>query len=202
MALGTTNDLETDASIKEIEKEMSVKEVMTEKVITIDIEESALNAGKEMIKHNVGSIIVTKDGDAMGIITERDMVREIIIKNKKPEKVSVSEIMSSPLITAKPSTNVIDASKQMVKANIRRLAVMEAGDIMGMITDRDILTIAPGLNTILASLIEMNREQSIIPAEELEGGVCQRCNSYVNDLIVVNGRPLCESCRDEEQYYD
>ena len=202
MVLGTTNDLEADTSIKEIEKDMSVKEVMTEKVIIIDIEESALKAGKEMIKHNVGNIIVTKDNEAMGIITERDMVKMIIAKNKKPGKVSASEIMSSPLITTKPSANVIDASRQMVKANIRRLAVMQGGDIVGIITDRDILTIAPGLNTILTTLIEINREQSVIPEEEFEGGVCQICGYYVNDLVMVNGKPLCESCRDDEEYYD
>ena len=202
MVLGTTNDLETDIAIKEIEKEMSVKEVMTETVITIDIEESALKAAKEMIKHSVGSIIVTKNSEAVGIITERDMVKKIIAKNKKPEKVTASEIMSSPLITTKPSDNVIDASKQMVKANIRRLAVMQGGDIVGIITDRDILTIAPGLNTILTSLIEINREQSVIPEEEFEGGVCQRCGYYVTDLIMVEGKPLCESCRDDEEYYD
>ncbi|WP_135605740.1 cyclic nucleotide-binding/CBS domain-containing protein [Methanococcoides sp. NM1] len=202
MVMDTTNDQGTNESIKEIEKYISVKEVMTEKVITTDIEESALKVGKEMIKHNVGSIIVTKNDEAVGIITEREMIKKIIAKNKKPENVSASMLMSSPLIMIKPSTNVIDASKTMSKANIRRLAVMQNGKIAGIITDRDLLTIAPGLNTILADLIEMNREQNVIAEEEYEGGICQRCGYYVADLAMVNGRILCESCRDEEEYYD
>ena len=94
--MDTINDQETDESIKEIEKYISVKEVMTEKVITTDIEESALKVGKEMIEHNLGSIIVTKDDKAVGIITERDMIKKIIAKNKKPENVSASMLMSSP----------------------------------------------------------------------------------------------------------
>lgn len=199
MVMDTTNDQGTNESIKEIETYISVKEVMTEKVITTDIEESALKVGKEMIKHNVGSIIVTKNDEAVGIITERDMVKKIIAKNKKTENVSASMLMSSPLIMIKPSTNVIDASKTMSKANIRRLAVMQNGKIVGIITDRDLLTIAPGLNTILADLIEMNRKQNVTAEEEYEGGICQRCGYYVADLATVNGRILCESCRDEEE---
>jgi len=115
IVMNTTNDQETNDSIKEIEKYISVKEVMTAKVITTDIEESALKVGKEMIEHNVGSIIVTKNDKAVGIITERDMIKKIIAKNKKPENVSASMLMSSPLIMIKPSTNVIDASKIMSK---------------------------------------------------------------------------------------
>lgn len=199
MVMDTTNDQGTNESIKEIEIYISVKEVMTEKVITTDIEESALKVGKEMIKHNVGSIIVTKNDEAVGIITERDMVKNIIAKNKKTENVSASMLMSSPLIMIKPSTNVIDASKIMSKANVRRLVVMQNGKIVGIITDRDLLTIAPGLNTILSDLIEMNRKQDVMAEEEYEGGICQRCGYYVADLATVNGRILCESCRDEEE---
>ncbi|NYT20118.1 MAG: CBS domain-containing protein [Methanosarcinales archaeon] len=202
MVMDTTNDQGTNESIKEIEIYISVKEVMTEKVITTDIEESALKVGKEMIKHNVGSIIVTKNDEAVGIITERDMVKKIIAKNKKTENVSASMLMSSPLIMIKPSTNVIDASKIMSKANIRRLVVMQNGKIVGIITDRDLLTIAPGLNTILADLIEINRKQDVMAEEEYEGGICQGFGYYVGDLAMVNGRILCESCRDEEEYYD
>lgn len=202
MVKDTANDQGTNESIKEIENYISVREVMTDKVITADIEESALEVGKEMIKHNVGSIIVTKNDEAVGIITERDLIRKITAKNRKPEKVSASMLMSSPLITVKPSANVIDASKTMSEANIRRLAVMQSGEIVGIITDRDLLTIAPGLNTILADLIEMNRKQNATAEEEYEGGICQRCGSYVADLVMVNGRILCESCRDEEEYYD
>jgi len=198
IVMNTTNDQETNDSIKEIEKYISVKEVMTAKVITTDIEESALKVGKEMIEHNVGSIIVTKNDKAVGIITERDMIKKIIAKNKKPENVSASMLMSSPLIMIKPSTNVIDASKIMSKANIRRLAVMQNGMIVGIITVRDLLTIAPGLTTILADLIEMNHEQNVMAEGEYQGGICQRCGYYLVDLATVNGRILCESCRDEE----
>lgn len=202
MVMDTTNDQGTNESVKEIKGYISVEEVMTEKVIITDVGESALEVGKEMVKHNVGSIIVTENDEAVGIITERDMIKMIIARNKKPENVSASILMSSPVITVKPSANVIEASKIMSEENIRRLAVMQGGDIVGIITDRDLLTIAPGLNTILEDLIEINRQQDAIAEEEYEGGICQRCGSNVGDLVMVNGRLLCESCRDEEEYYD
>ena len=56
--------------------------------------------------------------------------------------------------------------------------------------------------TILADLIEMNREQSMPMAPEPEGGICEYCGTFSNDLRLSNGMMMCESCRDTEGYYD
>jgi len=202
MPEGAEPDTKVETAIKEIENEMSVREVMTRNVFTIDVKANMPAVAREMVKRNVGSIIVTKDNDAVGIITERDIVRKIADKDIKPGEIPAGEIMSSPIITAKPSTNIIDAAERMVKSGIRRLAIMEGSNIVGIVTDRDVLTVSPGLNTILESLIEMNREQNIPQTPEIEGGVCEYCGTFSSDITLVNGLMLCESCRDSEGYYD
>jgi len=202
MVEGSERDTEVDIAIKEIENEMSVREVMTKKVFSTDIKATMTEVARQMIGRNVGSIIVTENKEAVGIITERDIVRKLAEGTEKLDRVCAGEIMSSPIMTAKPSTNIIDAAEQMVRCNIRRLAVMEGGDIVGVVTDRDVLTVSPGLNTILVNLIEMNRAQTIPMAPEPEGGICESCGTFSNDLRLSNGMMMCESCRDTEGYYD
>ena len=198
MVLGTQRDLETSTSIKEIENEMLVSEVMTKNVFTMDVRANATEIATGMTRHNVSSIVVTKNGDAVGIITERDIVRKVVAWEKESGKISADEIMSSPLMTIRPSTNIIDAARIMLKHDIRRLVVKENGSPSGIVTDKDLLMIAPGLNTILESLIEMSNEENIFRTPELERGICEYCGAAGENVMLVNGLMLCESCKDSE----
>ena len=202
MVLGAQWDLETDTSVREIRKEMSVREVMTTNVVVANINFSVLEIAQQMIRQNVDSVIVTEDDDPVGIITETDIISKVVINNMIPNTVVAGTIMSSPIIATKPSTNVIEAAEQMTRCNIRRLAVIDGDRMVGIITDRDLLAISPGLNTILESLIELHRDESNFEEETgVERGICQRCGAYT-DLTLMNGLMLCEDCKEEEGYYD
>jgi signal-transduction protein with cAMP-binding, CBS, and nucleotidyltransferase domain len=202
MVLNVHDDMETDVSIMEIENEMSVREIMSKDTFDIDTTASVLDVANKMVENGTGSIIVTDDGDSIGIITEHDILVKTVAKNVLPSEMTAEKIMSSPIIATKPTTNIIQAAEMMVKSDIRRLAVMEGDKIVGMITDRDILAIAPGLNTILEEMIELHHENNIQHEPELERGICQRCATLVDSLTNVNGLMLCEDCKEEEGYYD
>ncbi|KGK98519.1 histidine kinase [Methanococcoides methylutens] len=202
MVIGTKLDVEADAPADQLLNDIVVREIMTQGVLVLDITSTALEAAQTMKEENIGSLIVSKDNNPVGIITERDIVHKVMAKDVKPSTMLAEEIMSSPIITIKSSTDVIKASEMMLKSRIRRLAVTDDEKIIGIITDRDILTVAPGLNTILENLIEMNREQDIPGTTEFGRGVCQRCESYVESLSPVNGLMLCEDCKEDEGYYD
>lgn len=202
MVLGVQRDLETDISFKEIHKEMSVREVMTTNVVVADINSNVLEIAREMICQEISSVIIIDDNDPVGIITEMDIISKVVINNMVPSSVMAGTIMSSPIIATKPSISVIEAAEQMTRCNIRRLAVIDGDRMVGIITDRDILTISPGLNTILESLIELHRDESNFEEEPgIERGICQRCGAYT-DLTLMNGLMLCEDCKEEEGYYD
>ena len=134
----------------------------------------------------------------MGIITERDLVKDIVTEDRRPSEVKASEILSTPLVTVEPETSVVEASEIMLKANIKRLPVLENSTIIGVISNTDILMVTPGLNTILKDLIDMNREAllSIPSIEEISDR--DSVQEYVNpvstysvDLKFVDGRYLC-----------
>jgi signal-transduction protein with cAMP-binding, CBS, and nucleotidyltransferase domain len=202
MVLNAHDDMETDVSIMEIENEMSVREIMSKEIFDIDTTASVLDVANRMAESSTGSIVVTENGDSIGIITEHDILVKTVARNILPSEMTAREIMSSPIIATKPTTNIIEAAGMMVKSDIRRLAVMEGDKIVGMITDRDILAIAPGLNTILEEMIELHHENNIQQEPELERGICQRCGALVDSLTDVNGLMLCEDCKEEEGYYD
>lgn len=212
MADGPGRDTDAEREIgtgihsREIEREVSVAEVMNKAVIVMDINSDIPAIAREMVSRDAGSIIITENGKAMGIITERDFVKGIVTADRKPGEVKAREILSTPLITVEPETSIVEASEILLKANIKRLPVLENGRIIGVISNTDILMVTPGLNTILKELIDMNREailstpsiEEISEAEDFQTGICESCNVFSYDLRFVDGRYLCGNCRQEE----
>ncbi|AKB49287.1 hypothetical protein MSBRW_0034 [Methanosarcina barkeri str. Wiesmoor] len=199
-------DMGTGIHSKEIEREVSVAEVMNKAVIIMDINSDIPAIAREMVSRDAGSVIITENGKAIGIITERDFVKGIVTEDKKPDEVKASEILSTPLITVEPETSIVEASEIMLKANVKRLPVLENSRIVGVISNTDILIVTPGLNTILKELIDMNREallstpslEEVSEGEDLQTGMCESCNVFSYDLRFVDGRYLCGNCRQEE----
>jgi len=114
--------------------------IMTKNPITIRFDASTKKALQTLIRKDIGSIIVVKRGEPVGIITERDMTRRSLraTKDKKLYERPVSQIMSRPLITVPPSTPVWKAFETMVTKKIRRLPVLQDGRLVGIVTERDL----------------------------------------------------------------
>lgn len=115
-----------------------VKSYMKKDIPTIEHHISVTEAAKAMSKTGRGYIIILKNRQPVGIVTEHDFVNKIIVRELDPAKVSVGEIMSSPIITVDPDEDLLKASEIMHKHNIRRLPVVKDGIIYGVITARDI----------------------------------------------------------------
>jgi CBS domain-containing protein len=181
-----------------MEVRMPVKEIMTREVASVDIKSNVPMLAKKMLELDVGSVIITDRAQPVGIVTERDIVRKIISKNLKPVNVSIKELMSTPLITIPASEDVSDAMYKMVKMQIRRLPVVEDSKLAGIITDIDLLAISAEMGNIFSDLIKMHRERifSPEPAQAPVRGICEECGDYVDSLLSMNGKLLCESCRE------
>jgi CBS domain-containing protein len=115
-----------------------VKHYMRKEVPTIGHQASVSEAAKAMDKLGNGFLIVLKNGSPAGIVTERDFVRKVIARDADPKKITVGEIVSTPLITVDPDEDLLKASELMQKNNIRRLPVVKEGIIYGVVTARDI----------------------------------------------------------------
>jgi CBS domain-containing protein len=123
-----------------------VRDIMTKNVITIEANRTALEAAKIMAEKGISSLIVLKDQDPVGIITERDFVKKICIKELNVSRVKVNEVMSKLRTFADPEIPIEVAVQRMVNHKIRRLPIMEDGKVVGIITVTDL---AKYLRTIL-----------------------------------------------------
>jgi CBS domain-containing protein len=111
---------------------------MTKEIVTIDAGKSALDAAKLMTERGISSVFIVKDASPIGIVSERDFIRKICAKELVISQVKVTEIMSRILTTATPETPIEVAVQRMVNHKIRRLPIMEAGKIVGIITVTDL----------------------------------------------------------------
>ena len=119
-----------------------VKEIMHRDIISVDAEASVREAVNRMIEHDVGSVVVTREGKPVGILTERDVLKKIVATSWEPPDpaiIRVEDIMTSPLITIDAEATLGQATMLMTKHKIRRLLVTENGEIVGIFTDKDLL---------------------------------------------------------------
>ena len=117
-----------------------VKDIMNRAVITIDGSMSVQEAAQMMTDANVGCVIVTKNDNPVGIITERDFVTKIAAEGR-PLFTDVCEVMSLPLTTISPDDTVWDAAEIMRVKGIHKLPVREGNEIVGIITTTDFVKI-------------------------------------------------------------
>jgi len=117
-----------------------VKDIMKKNVITIDEAESIQDAAQQMLTANVGCVIVTKNDNPVGIVTERDFVTKVAAEGR-PLFTEVSEVMSLPLTTIDPDETVWDAAEIMRTKGIHKLPVQEGTKIVGILTTTDLVEI-------------------------------------------------------------
>ena len=119
---------------------------MTKDVVAVDENMTALDAARLMTEKGISSLIIEKDHAPIGIITERDFVKKICLKDMQPSTINVGSMMSKIQTYASPDTPVDVAVQRMVNHKIRRLPVISDGKVIGIITVTDL---AKHLRTIL-----------------------------------------------------
>jgi len=92
-----------------------------------------------MIRENIGAVIVIEKKKPIGIITEKDILERVLTQDKDIYKTHAKDVMSTPLISIEANQPIRDALKIMNDKKIRRLAVMEEGSLIGLITERRLL---------------------------------------------------------------
>ena len=122
---------------------IKAEDVMTTEVVTLDENDSAKKAAEIMAQEGVSAIIVTSEGKANGILTERDILKRIVAEDKNSRKTKVKEIMSSPLVTIGPSTDLEEAAHLMFEKKIKNIPVANENRLIGLISLQDICRLQP-----------------------------------------------------------
>jgi len=141
----------------------SVRDIMIKDLLTISENETALKAAQVMTEKGVSSLIVLANDQPIGIITERDFIKKICVKELKVSSVRVRDMMSRIRTSASPDTPIDVAVQRMVNNRIRRLPIIENGKVVGIITVTDL---AKHLRTIL--LLNNTLSSSLLSQSNVE----------------------------------
>ena len=117
---------------------MQLREIMTTGVITAEPEASAAAVAQQMRDRNVGSVvIVDPEGAPTAMVTDRDLALRILADEADPEA-PISDHVSRPLISGHPEMELEEAAALMVQHRVRRLPVVDRGELVGIVTLDDI----------------------------------------------------------------
>ena len=119
----------------------AAKDVMTTGVVTIDGMATARQAAQMMEEKGVRALIVERRGadDAYGIVTQRDIVYEVIAAGEDPDEILVHEIMSKPLVVVNPDLDVKYVARLMANFSLSRAPVIAEGKLQGIVSVSDVV---------------------------------------------------------------
>jgi CBS domain-containing protein len=120
----------------------TVDQLLLEKgsqIFSVAPTDSVLRAIETMATRHVGALLVMNQGSLVGIISERDSARKVILKNRSSHDTPVSEIMTSPAVTVVPTDSVHHCMQLMTQGRFRHLPVMEGGRVLGMLSIGDLV---------------------------------------------------------------
>lgn len=124
-------------------------------VLTTTPSTSVYDAIAKMVDHNVGSIVITEDGEICGIFTERDYLRRIILQGRSSKTTPIEEVMTPDVLYVDPSYTVEDCMAIMTEKKCRHLPVMEEGQLAGIISIGDcVRTISANAQARVQSLTD------------------------------------------------
>jgi CBS domain-containing protein len=106
---------------------------------TISPDATVRDAARQMRLTKAGALLVREGAGYLGIVSEADLVRKVLAESLVPAQTLVRSVMSAPLITIDIGASAHDASEIMARAGIRHLAVVEGGEVVGMLSVRDLL---------------------------------------------------------------
>ncbi len=122
-------------------KVMDVLKSKDNDIWSVSPQETAYKALEIMADKNIGALLVIDEGQLIGIFSERDYARRVILKGKSSKETNVGELMSSPVFSINPEKSIEECMALMTAARSRHMPVMEAGKLVGLITIGDVVSV-------------------------------------------------------------
>ncbi len=179
-----------------------VADVMTREPVIVKPNESLFSCAKKMVRAKVGSLLLADNKKLVGFISQKDILWALVKKSQKDlSKIKAEDISPKKIATIKPTATVKEAIKKMNKMKFDRLPVVENGNLLGLVTVRDILSFHPEVYPELEEYANIREEQEklerikkVRDLAEIDDGICEECGKR-DTLYRVHGMLICDSCR-------
>jgi len=141
---------------------MLVKEVMNRAVKTVRSTDTVKSAAQLMNESEVGSLVVVSGtGEVIGIVTERDILIDVVATGKSADDLKVEDIMTKELVTVSPDNSLEEAADLMTKNKIKKLPVVVGGKLVGIVTATDLIAYENKLIEKIATILTVSPTKSI-----------------------------------------
>jgi CBS domain-containing protein len=202
-----------------MESEVTVRDVMSREYVGVSESDTVLGAVGLMDEEGVGSVVVLRGSEPVGIMTESDVLG-VVADEDEPADTPVSDVMSEPLVSVEADRGLADAAGTMSREDIRRIIVEEDGELLGLLDERDIISASASLSGVPSlrngpravardPAADAPLESEPIGAEPVGGAadngdsgeysdrsICETCGTLSRELSNVNGQLICADCRD------
>jgi CBS domain-containing protein len=178
-----------------------VSDIMTRQIASVDPDTNLLECAKKMIRKRIGSLVLVKDKKLKGFISTQDILWAIVKKSRQDlSQIKASDISPRKLVTIKPDATIEEAVDKIRRFKFHRLPVVKNGEVLGLVTLRDILNFYPELNVhlkeanhIAEETEKMKRLEEAKERVAFRDGICEECGNR-DALYRVNGALVCASC--------
>ncbi|USZ68148.1 CBS domain-containing protein [Halorussus salilacus] len=201
-----------------MEGEVTVRDVMSREYVGVSESDTVLGAVRLMDDDGVGSVVVLRGSEPVGIMTESDVLA-LVADEGDPTETPVSEVMSEPVISVEADRGLSDAAGTMSHEDIRRVLVTDGDELVGVLDERDVISASASLSGMTSlrenpsgvggepvgnALVDDRREPemtgSVVDdgdrAEYSDRSICEACGTLSRELSNVNGQLICVDCRD------
>lgn len=182
---------------------IKVGDIMTRNVISVKPTSTVTDCAKSMFKKDVGLVIVQDEDKLKGVLTEKDIIWALTKKHDL-SNVKAKDIMLRKITTIKPSRDIYDALVRMKNGKLRWLPVTNKGNVIGILTIKDILKIEPSLFDIAVGNVQIKEETEKLKrklgSEDgeswIKDGECEECGAY-GLLYNEENKLVCEACSEQ-----
>lgn len=159
LGIVTEGDFLHHLDVGDLSEFKSAEKVMSRNIVTVDVGDSLADAISLMSRNRYSCVVVTRDQNPCGILTERDVVK-LSASMEQAIDMPVGDVMNTPLITVPPSTSLPNAIKHMDSHQIRHLVITEHGKLLGLVTRHDLVkTLQGSYVSFLRETIQTQRDE-------------------------------------------
>ena len=131
-------------------------------LIHAEMNENVRDVARRMTQENIGAVAVLDDGKLVGVFSERDVMSRVVVPGLDPNSTAISKVMTRDIVVGSPTEDVEKALQKMSLVGCRHLPVVQDGNLVGMISLRDLLEVDDTLNrarvTFLNELVTYSRD--------------------------------------------
>lgn len=173
------------------------RDIMNSLVISSSSDDSIKDIAKKMVQDKIGSIVIVRAGEPVGIVTDRDIVTVGLTTDEKPSMIKAGEVMQE-LHTIDADADMATAAKILRKYNIKRLGVASNGKLAGIISASDVIAAMPSLVDVVLEKAGVLRYDIGMPRTESKiSGYCDICEEWSDLLKYSDGVFICEECTEQ-----